>query len=201
MSNALTTITTTDPQTLSILQNPAVLAVSQDPQTSPAVRRWRIPLPDDDDDDTDPSGKTGELQLYSGPLAGGDQLVLLLNAGSTARAMNASLVDVFWDEGVKGTAAQVGRSWDVYDLWGARTENNQTAPGVVRGGGGNVTAAYNLTELGGARKVYSEVPPSGSRMLMGTRVGSVGPSGTVQAMVRPHGVAMLRLREREHDEL
>ena len=127
--------------------------------------------------------------------------MLLLNAGSTARAMNASLVDVFWDEGVKGTATQVGRSWDVYDLWGARTGNNQTASGVARARDGNVTAAYNLTELGGTRKVYSEVPPSGSRMLMGTRVGSVGPSGTVEAVVRPHGVAMLRLREKGHEEL
>lgn len=127
--------------------------------------------------------------------------MLLLNAGSTARAMNASLVDVFWDEGVKGTATQVRRSWDVYDLWGARTGNNQTASGIARARDGNVTAAYNLTELGGARKVYSEVPPSGSRMLMGTRVGSVGPSGTVEAVVRPHGVAMLRLREKGHEEL
>lgn len=193
MSNALTTI---DPQTLSILQNPAVLAVSQDPKASPAVRRWRQYLPND----IGQYGKTGELQLYSGPLAGGDQLVLLLNAGSTARMMNTSLVDVFWDDGVKGTAAQVGKHWDVYDLWGARM-GNHTASEIVQQGGGTVTAAYNLARLGGATKVYSEAPSSRLEALMGTKVGSVGPSGTVEAMVRPHGVAMLRLREKRHDEL
>lgn len=190
MSNPLTTVT---PQTLSILQNPAVLAVSQDPAASPAIRRWRHYL----DHDIDPYGKKGEIQLYSSPLSGGDQVVLFLNAGSTTRAMNASLAEIFWDEGASGTAEQVKASWDVYDLWKGRM-GNSTSAGVINGNG---TSPYNLTARGGAQKVYSEVPASGDKTLMGTKVGSVQPRGTVSAMVRPHGVAMFRLRKKKRDEL
>lgn len=36
---------------------------------------------------------------------------------------------------------------------------------------------------------------------MGSKIGSVGPRGAVKATVRPHGVAMYRLREQKRDEL
>ena len=73
-----------DPQTLSILQNTAVLAVSQDSVGSSVTRRWRYFV-----NDTDVFGK-GEIQLLTGGLSGGDQLVLFFNAGSKDREMNAS---------------------------------------------------------------------------------------------------------------
>lgn len=111
--------------------------------------------------------------------------------------MNASLTEIFWDEGVSGTAKQVKASWDVYDLWKGRM-GNSTSVGVVSG---NWTSPYNLTARGGAQKVYAEVPASEDKALMGTKVGSVQPGGTVSAMVRPHGVAMFRLREKKGDEL
>lgn len=68
MTNVMSKI---DPPTLSILQNPAVLAVSQDPMGLSAFRIWRHYV-----DDVDEYGK-GEIQMFSGILSGGDQLVLL----------------------------------------------------------------------------------------------------------------------------
>ncbi|KAJ5166179.1 Alpha-galactosidase [Penicillium canariense] len=185
MTNVMTKI---DPSTLSILQNTAVLAVSQDPKGSSAVRIWRYFVDD------------GEIQMYSGPLSGGDQVVLLLNGGSTARDMNATLADIFWADGPEGTAAQAQSSWDVYDLWAGRM-SNATANAIIQTGE-NATRPINMTSQGGADKVYSQVPLPNSKALMGSKVGSVKNGGSVTAHVRPHGVAMLRLRElKSNDEL
>ena len=187
-------MTKIDPPTLSILQNPAVLAVSQDPVASTPVRQWRYFV-----DDVDENGK-GEIQMYSGALSGGDQLVLLLNAGSKTREMNATLVDIFWESGPKGTAKQVKQHWDVYDLWANRMSNEDAA--AIINGTFTGQSPYNLTAMGGAHEVYSRPLPSNSKVLMGSKVGSVQPSGTVTAHVRPHGVAMLRLRSTDKkDEL
>jgi alpha-galactosidase len=182
-----------DPQTLSILQNTAVLAVSQDSAGASVTRRSRYFV-----GDTDEFGK-GEIQLWTGGLSGGDQLVLFLNAGSKDREMNASLTEIFWEDAPGGTAGQVKQGWDIYDLWANRI-SNKTASAIINGTASN---PLNMTELGGARKVYAQVPPSNSTALMGTKVGSVKPSGTVLAKVRSHGVAMLRLRAQpsKKDEL
>ncbi|KAL2007597.1 hypothetical protein VTN00DRAFT_9035 [Thermoascus crustaceus] len=186
MTNVLSRI---DPPTLSILQNPAVLAVSQDPLGSAATRRWRYHVEGG-----------GEIQMYTGSLSGGDQLVLLLNNSPKETTMNASLIDIFWDEGPSGTAAQVQRSWDVYDLWANRMSNAQAA--AIINGTALSDSRYNMTAKGGARHVYAQVPPSESKELMGERVGTVQARGTVVARVPAHGVAMFRLRERARkDEL
>ena len=185
MTNVMTKI---DGPTLSILQNTAVLAVSQDPQGSSAVRIWRHYVDD------------GEIQMYSGPLSGGDQVVLLLNAGTKARDMNATLDDIFWENGPKGTASQAKSSWDVYDLWAARMSND-TANAIIAGGE-NATRPINMTAQGGANQVYAQVPLPTSKALMGSKTGSVKPDGSVTAHVQPHGVAMFRLREiKTNDEL
>ncbi|KAJ5437849.1 Alpha-galactosidase [Penicillium daleae] len=185
MTNVMTKI---DGPTLSILQNTAVLAVSQDPQGSSAVRIWRYYV------------DGGEIQMYSGPLSGGDQIVLLLNAGTKARDMNATLNDIFWENGPEGTASQAKSSWDVYDLWAGRMSND-TANAIIQGGE-NATRPINMTSQGGASKVYSQVPLPTSNALMGSKVGTVKAGGRVTAHVQPHGVAMLRLRQiKTNDEL
>lgn len=185
MTNIMTKI---DASTLSILQNTAVLAVSQDPEASTALRMWRYYVDD------------GEIQMFSGSLSGGDQLVLLLNGGSRAREMNATLTDIFWAEGAGGTASQVQSSWDIYDLWAGRMSNS-TANAIIQNGG-NATRPINMTALGGAQKVYAQVPLPTSRALMGIKIGTVKAAGKVTANVQPHGVAMLRLREvKSNDEL
>lgn len=177
MTNVMTSI---DAATLSILQNTPVLAVSQDPETSSAVRIWRYYVPD------------GEIQLYSGTLSGGDQVVLLLNGGTAAREMNATLTDIFWEDGAKGTAPQVQSAWDVYDLWADRMDN-KTANAIIEG----KQHPMNMTAMGGAEKVYNQVPLPATEALMGKKVGIVRPGGVLKAQVKPHGVAMFRLRERQ----
>lgn len=176
MTNVMSSI---DAATLSILQNPAVLAVSQDPVTSSAVRIWRKHTSD------------GEIQLYSGSLSGGDQVVLLLNGGTKACDMTATLTDIFWEDGASGTASQAHVAWDVYDLWADRM-SEPTANGVIQGNGSH---PFNMTAMGGAEHVYNQVPLPATKALMGSKVGSVMPGGSVKAHVQPHGVAMLRLRE------
>lgn len=191
-----------DSGTLSILQNPAVLAISQDPNGEPATRVWRYHV-----EDTNEYGK-GEIQMYSGNLSGGDKLVLLLNAGSNDREMNATLVDIFWADGPAGSAAQIKQDWDIYDLWANRMSREE-ANAIINNNGttmmspNTTSSSFNMTEMGGSKHVYSQVPPSTSRELMGSKVGVVQASGTVTAHVSAHGVAMLRLRAQKQskDEL
>ncbi|TDL22842.1 alpha-galactosidase/alpha-n-acetylgalactosaminidase [Rickenella mellea] len=177
-------------QTLSILSNPAVLAVSQDPISSPAFRRWRYYVGDKDE-----NGQ-GEIQMWSGDLSGGDMLVVLLNAGNENRNMNATLADIFWDHGPGGTAPQVKQAWDVYDLWASRMDNT-TANAIIAAAKANTTAPdnaspfrYNATANGGYAAGLTQNAPA----LFGKKVGSVQPGGKVTAEVRRHSVAMLRLR-------
>src|ERR1700733_1561863 len=70
MGNNLDKITA---QSLSILMNPAVIAINQDPAGSSGQRVWRF------DTDKDQYGR-GEISLWTGGLANGDQVVALLNA-------------------------------------------------------------------------------------------------------------------------
>ncbi|KAF7717889.1 Alpha-galactosidase [Penicillium ucsense] len=177
MTNVMTKI---DGPTLSILQNTAVLAVSQDPKGSSAVRIWRYYV------------DGGEIQMYSGPLSGNDQVVLLLNSGSKALDMNATLTDIFWLSGAEGTAPQLKYEWDVYDLWAGRM-SNETANAIINHNA-NATRPINMTAQGGASKVYAQVPLPTSSALMGKKVSTVKAGGTVKAHVKSHGVAMFRLR-------
>ncbi|THH12158.1 hypothetical protein EW145_g192 [Phellinidium pouzarii] len=199
MGNDLRKIT---PSALSILSNPAVLAVSQDPGSSGAFRRWRYFVPD-----TDLYGQ-GEIQLWSASLSGGDALVVLLNGGSAPREMNATLEDIFWNSGPGGTAPQVAQGWDVYDLWGNRMDNatatqiinaaNQTAasnstspsnatdPGTI-----GTQFRYNATAMGG----YASGLAQNLSVLLGKKIGSVEPRGNLVATVPSHGVGMFRLRQ------
>ncbi|KAK2766220.1 hypothetical protein FQN54_007736 [Arachnomyces sp. PD_36] len=188
MSNIMKKI---DARTLSILQNPAVLAVSQDPLGTSAVRRSRQYV-----DDVNRFGK-GEIQTFTGPLAGGDQLVLFLNAATNPRTMSVSLEDIFWDFGPSGTADQIHQAWDVYDLWGSRLDD-ETANKIIDGTIAPIgPGGFDITAQGGPGKVFSQTPPRTSKALMGTFVETVEAEGTVSAEVEPHGVAMLRLRAQE----
>jgi len=101
--------------------------------------------------------------------------------------MNASLVDVFWNDGPSGTSENIKKSWDIYDLWANRMPN-ETANAII-------DASYNLQSPSNvAAKVYSQVPSSSSKELMGSKVGSVNANGILKANVQAHGVVMLRLR-------
>ena len=176
----------------SILANPAVIAVSQDSLGASAVRRWRYTV-----DARNDYGQ-GEIQMWSGSLAGGDYLVVLLNAGNADMIMNASLTDIFWDEGPGGTARQVQSTWDVYDLWANRMDDAtanimlQASNGTkVSAGNATGTSVYNATATPYAIGLSKHDP-----QLLGNLTTAVQPMGTLTAPVAKHSVGMFRLRAR-----
>jgi alpha-galactosidase len=210
MGNDIRTIAPAD---LAILSNAAVIAVNQDPSGSSASRRWIYGI-NGSDPFTGPS-----IQLWSGNLkstTGGsqsDMVVLLINGGSETLLMNATLADIFIDNGPSGTAAQVKIPWEVRDLWANRMSDEEAAAIINDSSSvGNVTTGYNATQVGSGRynataMSYAEGLAGNSSLLLGNVTTTVMPSGTVTATVEAHGVAMFRLRAlptasmRKRDEL
>ncbi|SCU89907.1 LADA_0F00496g1_1 [Lachancea dasiensis] len=169
------------PTSYSILNNPAVIAVNQDPAGSPAVRVWREKV-----SDTDKYGR-GEIQLWSGPLENGDQVVAMLNGGAKPRPMNATLLDVF-PESEEGTAEHDGE-WAVYDLWANRLENF-TAESILYGGSQDASKYYNATQL-----PYKEGIAKNDTRLFGKYFSNLSPGNPITATVPAHGIALFRLRK------
>lgn len=190
-------------QSLSILMNPAVIAINQDPAGSSAQRVWRY------DADKDKYGR-GEISLWTGNLANGDQVVALLNTGDTDLMMNATLEDIFLDGGKQ--SYYNNQAWDVNDLWGNRMSNT-TAQALINGTSvtdstlngtqplSNSTGYYNAT-----RTSYAQGLANNDTRLFGTRIGTVQAQGTLSAMIPRHGIGFYRLRPnpaatRKRDEL
>ena len=103
-------------KTLGILNNPAIIAISQDP-LGLAVNLARR----DTNVKKDKYGM-GETHLWTGSLANGDQVVILFNAADQDIEMSASLAEIFYYEWPEGSAPQVLQAWDVYDLWAGRMD-------------------------------------------------------------------------------
>ena len=185
------------PSALSIYSNPAVIALNQDPAVSAAIRRWRYYVEDVDQYDQ------GEISLWTRTLNNSDVAIALVNAGNSSRVMNATLADIFVDNGgAKSLEAMMG--YDVYDLWAYRMDN-ATASAILNGTAMEITAnsttRYNATAMS-----YAEGIAMNSPALMGNLTGSVAPLGTLTAMVPNHGVGLFRLRAqpggmRKKDEL
>jgi alpha-galactosidase len=186
-------------QDLAIISNAAVIAVNQDPLGSSAARQWHY-----ETDDIDEYGK-GSYQLWSGSLnstTGGDyddMVVILLNGNNSPLTMNATLVDIFTDNG-GAKAAQVGVSWEVRDLWANRMSNEEAQAIIdASSASGNYTTGFNATRVGTGRynataKSYAEGLADADPLLLGNVTTTVLPSGTITADVNRHGVAMFRLR-------
>jgi alpha-galactosidase len=198
MGNDIRTIAPAD---LAILSNPAVIAINQDPSGSSAARRWMYAT-----NDSDVNGRAA-IQMWSGNLkstTGGsqsDMVVLLINGNNNTTVMNATLADIFVDNGAAGTAAQVKLSWEVRDLWANRMSDEEAKAIIdASSAAGNATTGYNATTVSGsgrynATKIsYAEGLSMNSSLLLGQVSTTVQPSGTITATVDPHGVAMFRLR-------
>lgn len=189
MANDLSNL---NPQAYSILSNPAILAISQDPGSRPAVRRWRYFVKE-----TDSFGK-GEIQMWAGSQSNGDEVVLLVNAGNSDREMNATLSDIFWDSGPIGNGPQVNEAWDVYDLWANRMDNETAAQIIAAANGESSTDPnsigtefrYNATANGG----YASGLSQGLPVLFGKKIGTVEPHGSFSAKIARHGTGVFRLR-------
>jgi len=197
-----TDIRTLPANAYSIYTNPAILALSQDPAGASAQRRWRYYVPSTD------ANAVGEIQMWSGPLGTSDYVVILLNAANQDTYMNATLADVFVDNG-GAISTSVQTSWDVYDLWANRMPN-ATAAGVLSANATvNVLNAtsylYNATA-----QSYAQGIANNDTLLMGQYAGvwQAGADSTWSAMVPRHGVMAYRLRpsgavtmRRKRDEL
>ncbi|KEF63092.1 uncharacterized protein A1O9_01068, partial [Exophiala aquamarina CBS 119918] len=113
------------PEDYAILINPAVLAISQDPSGS-AISRKLVKQVDDKDEHG-----FGEVQVWSGGLNNGDQVVAFLNITDTSRTMTFSPVAVF---GGSKTNEDAQQSWDLFDVWGNEiVMSNNIASQVLNG--------------------------------------------------------------------
>jgi len=171
---------------LSIYTNPAILAISQDPMGSAIVRRWRYYVAD-----IDQYGQ-GEISMWSGNLAQGDMVVVLLNAGNQERSMNATLADIFVDDGGV-LAPEAKMSYDMYDLWANRMPN-ATANMIIDSN--STMNAANLTSYyyNSTKTSYADGIMANNSLLMGSKCGTVQGLGTLTATVPRHGVMAYRLR-------
>ena len=182
-----------DSQALSILNNPAVIAINQDPLGSPAARRWALPVPG--------GNEREEFQLWSGKLTsttGGlynDMVVFLINGGNSNATMKATLVDIFDDLTYSAKKVQVALNWEVRDLWAGRM-NTETAASIISGtatSNNNVTSGgeewYNMTQTS-----YAQSLAAADTRVLGIIDDSVLVNEILTTPVEAHGVAMFRLR-------
>lgn len=179
-------------EALTILSNPAVLAISQDPLGVPATRVERnTSVPRD-------RYGIGETQIWSGPLAGGDQVLIFLNAANADLDMTAYLEDVFVGEGPSCSAPQCNADWLVHDLWAARMDDS-VARQLLQESKSREDAArilqatnhYNVSSL-----PYKEGLEQLDSRLLGSKVDEIPARGSLKVMVKRHSAKVFRLRQK-----
>lgn len=173
---------------LTILNNPAVIAINQDPLGRSAVQIRR-----DVSVKKDQYGM-GEAQVWSGHLASGDQVVVFLNAADEDLDMVATLAEIFYHEGPNGHARQVKETWEVHDLWGDRMDNN-VAQKILDAVDHSIAEAlsrdarwYNSSEISYKQGLRDQDP-----RLLGKKVSTINPGGSLKAKVKRHSAEMFRL--------
>jgi alpha-galactosidase len=171
------------PKTLTILNNPAIIALNQDPLGKSAAQIYK-----NSSVRKDRYGQ-GEIQIWTGPLYPHDQLVIFLNAADEELEMVTTLNDIFVHEGPEGSAAQTKDEYDVHDLWADRMDDF-AAEQILAGKEQYRKKWYNSTLLS-----YKDGLDAGDSRLLGKRVGSIGPQHSeLKAKVPRHGVRVFRLR-------
>jgi alpha-galactosidase len=178
-----------DAKTLNVVNNPAILALSQDPETKPALRVQRdLNVPKD-------RYGVGETQVWSGPLSHGDQVVILLNMADENQTINVSLEEIFVRDGAGGIAPQNYHDWDVYDIWASRM-SYEDAQSILDAADQSAREQlfgqldwYNSTQM-----PYSEGLKKRDPRLMGKKVGVIPAQGILAAEVSRHAAQVFRLR-------
>lgn len=177
------------PKTLSIINNPAIIAISQDPRGRPVHRIFRNATVAKD------QFGIGETHVWSGPLANGDQVVIFLNAANEGVDMEASLEEIFVSEGVGGTAPQVAQEWQIHDLWANRMSDSNSEA-VLK-----ATSAQERSEIftklnwyNSTQTPYAKGLEENDSRLFGAKVGTVSPHGIIQTHVERHSAKVFRLR-------
>jgi len=190
MGNDLRTLS---PSSLTILNNPAMIAVNQD-SVGRSVARIRRDLNVAKD-------KYGisEIHVWSGPLYGGDQLVVFLNVCGEDREVSASLAEIFFHDGPEGSAPQVKDTWEIYDLWGNRMDAT-VAKKILDASADD--AGKILREIGWYNSTalpYEEGLKKRDPRLLGKKIGGVvSNGGTMSTRVKMHSVEIFRLSRVEN---
>ncbi|CUA68390.1 hypothetical protein RSOLAG22IIIB_07908 [Rhizoctonia solani] len=92
-------------ETLEIITNQAVIAVSQDPNGSPANRLWKRTLTD------------GDLSLWIGSLVNNAWVIALVNTSPKSQRVNLPFADIFADSSPAIRKSQ----FRLYDLWAQKS--------------------------------------------------------------------------------
>ena len=210
MGNDFSTI---DAPTLSLLSNPALLAISQDPLGIPPFRVWTSPAAQQNNTYSTDLYTAGEMSFWTGQLNGGDYVVAFVNGAETQQSMSATMDDIFVDLVTTGSNApvpQLMETWDVYDIWGYRMDN-ATASGIINGTGKGMisqvlgtNATMNSTRFAGVETMnmrfnattmsYADAATANMTAVLGKKISLLAPGGTLSAQVPRHGVAIYRLR-------
>ena len=179
------------PAALTILNNPAVIAINQDPlgQSVNQIRRYASGLKKD-------KYGMGETQVWSGRLSGGDEVVILFNAADEDVEMTTTLEEIFYVDGPEGSAEQVHQAWKVYDLWANRMDA-ATAKKILDADRSmdqyepllQQKNWYNATALS-----YADGLKANDQRLLGKQIFTIQPRGELKARVKRHSVEMFRLR-------
>jgi alpha-galactosidase len=179
-----------DASTLSILNNPAIIALSQDPhgRSVTRVRRDTKGIAEDE-------WGVGETHVWSGHLANTDEVVILLNAGGEDTDMSVSLAEIFTSFGPGGSAPHIKYDWAVHDLWANRMD--ETTANALLAATTEVERAsvlkeanwYNATQVPYAQGLANE-----DARLFGEKIGVVKAGGELKAEVKRHAARVLRLR-------
>ncbi|CRK42655.1 hypothetical protein BN1708_008834 [Verticillium longisporum] len=182
-----------DSAALSIINNPGIIALSQDPHGRAVyrVRRDigppRVPVADE--------YAAQEAHIWSGRLANGDQAVIFLNAAGADLDMKASLAEIIVGDGPGGSAPHVRVGWSVHDLWAHRMPL-ETAEALIGASDDGVRADilratnwYNATEIPYAQGLANEDP-----RLFGEKIGEVQAGGDLEVKVVKHSARVFRLR-------
>jgi len=173
---------------LSILNNPAIIALNQDPLGKSVVRVQRNKHVKKD------KYGIGETQVWSGSLFGGDQAVILVNAADEDVEISVGLDEIFVFDGPGGSAPQVQQEWELYDLWADRMDEKlaeqildadvETARKLL-----NKANWYNSTAI-----PYKDGLKHGDDRLFGRKVGTVQAKGQLTKKVRKHAAEVYRLK-------
>jgi alpha-galactosidase len=138
----------------------------------------------------------GETHLWTGQLAGGDQVVILFNAADQDIHMSASLEEIFYYEGPEGSAPQAKQAWDVYDLWAGRMDI-ETAQKILVDDDDLRSREQLLKEANwynSSAMSYKEGLKSGDPRLLGKTTSSIAAGGTLSVLVKRHSAEAFRLR-------
>lgn len=177
---------------LTILNNPAIIALSQDAGNFPPHR-----ITVDYNVKKDRFG-VGETHVWANELFNGDQVVAFLNAADEDVEMSSSLEDIFVSDGPGGSSSKVCLAWDVYDLWASRMSND-IAERLIKASNEKDWEAlehirtetdwYNSTQI-----PYQEGLAQNNPKLFGRKVKTVEAGDVLSYKVRRHSAALFRLR-------